>query len=142
MDICYVLNKMLLILLVMNLLTNLVFSVTCDSDLPSLDVGGVINHLIHYSLPRDKSSFVRRHTLLLPAISASHFPCLTVFVSDDCLNQSRDLLQLLQRTGQSAPDELNNMAEKRKKVLYMYVTYCNISSFFRLTEATEEIENF
>ncbi len=79
--------------------------------------GKGIGHLVHYCLPVDKATFLRRLSLLIPSLLGGVVkPQLTIFITDNDINQSHDLLQLLTRLGQPIPPELVKMVEKKQLV--------------------------
>ena len=91
--------------------------VICDDALLNVEGGEGIGHLVHYSLPADKGTFLKRLSLLIPSLLVGVVkPQLTIFITDNDIHQSRDLLQLLTRLGQLVPEELVKMAEKRQLV--------------------------
>lgn len=94
------------------------FSVVVKDDLlSSVEASPNIKHLLHYLLPSNKNDFTRRHTLLHPSIKSNNRPSVTIIVNDDCVEQSKDLVQLLERLDQPVPEMLSKLAEEKQRVI-------------------------
>ena len=93
-----------------------IYLVVLDSSLPTLLSTGtipVINQLINYSLPSNKSIFKRRLSLLLSSLKSPYTPSLSILLSHQCFNQSHAILRLCERFQMTPPPELVAMGTKR-----------------------------
>ena len=94
-----------------------IYLVVLDSSLPTLLSTGtipLINHLISYSLPTNKSTFKRRLSLLLPSLNSHSTPSLSILLSHQSFNQSHAILKLCERLQSEPPPQLVAMGARRQ----------------------------